>query len=102
MSLPIVLRPEAQDDLLEARDWYDQQRAGLGNAFAAAVEQTLARIESMPELYGVALKDVRRGPLRRFPYVVYYRVLADRIEVIAVLHGSRNPRIWQNRARDEP
>ena len=40
----------------------------------------------------MVLRDVRRGKLRRFPYVVYYRVLTDRIEVIGILHGSRDPR----------
>lgn len=98
MSLPIVLRPEAQTDLLEARDWYEQQGPGLGDGFAEAVDEMFARIEEMPELYAVMLRDVRRGKLRRFPYVVYYRVLTDRIEVIAVLHGSRDPKVWQDRA----
>jgi toxin ParE1/3/4 len=98
MSLPIVLRPEAQMDLLEARDWYEQQCPGLGDAFAERVDEMFARIEEMPELYAAMLRDVRRGKLRRFPYVVYYRVLADRIEVIGVLHGSRDPKVWQDRA----
>ena len=97
MSLPIVVRPEAQTDLLEARDWYEQQRPGLGDAFAEAVEEMLARIKEMPELYAAMLREVRRGKLRRFPYVVYYRVLSDRIEVIGVLHGSRDPKVWQDR-----
>jgi plasmid stabilization system protein ParE len=35
--------------------------------------------------------------VKRFPYVVYYRVHPDRIEVIAVLHGSRHPRTWRGR-----
>ena len=52
----------------------------------------------MPEMYAAAFRGVRPAKLRRFPYVVYYRVLADRIEVLAVLHGSRDPRIWQGRA----
>lgn len=97
MSLPVILRPEAQADLLAARRWYDKQRRGLGDAFAECVEEIIARIAQMPEFYAVALRGVRRGKLRRFPYVVYYRVLADRIEVIAVLHGSRNPQVWQDR-----
>jgi toxin ParE1/3/4 len=97
MSLPIVLRPEAETDLLEARDWYEQQRAGLGGAFGEVVEEILARIHAMPELYGAVLRDVRRGKLRRFPYVVYYRVLTDRIEVIGVLHSGRDPQTWQDR-----
>jgi plasmid stabilization system protein ParE len=28
---------------------------------------------------------------------VYYRVFTDRVEVIAVLHGSRHPQVWQDR-----
>ncbi len=97
MSLPIFLRPEAQVDLLAARDWYERQRAGLGIEFAEAFEEMLARIEILPELYPAVLRNVRRGKLRRFPYVLYYQVLADRIEVIAILHGSRNPQVWQDR-----
>jgi len=97
MSLPILLRPEAKADLLAARDWYEQQRAGLGDEFAEAVEQLLARIQIFPELYGVLLSKVRGGKLRRFPYVLYYRALPDRIEVLAVLHGSRNPPPWLRR-----
>jgi plasmid stabilization system protein ParE len=97
MSLRVVLRPEAQADLLAARRWYERQRQGLGDEFAQSVEELLDRIAKMPELCAVALWGVRCGKLRRFPYVVYYRVLADRIEVIAVLHGSRNPQVWQDR-----
>lgn len=98
MSLPIVLRPEAETDLVEARGWYDQQRAGLGEAFADAVGEFFTRIEAAPEIYPAVLSNVRRGKLRRFPYVVFYRALADRIEVVAVLHGSRHPHIWKQRA----
>jgi plasmid stabilization system protein ParE len=34
---------------------------------------------------------------RKFPYVVYYKVVEDEIVVIAVLHGSRDPEEWQRR-----
>jgi plasmid stabilization system protein ParE len=70
--------------------------AGLGDAFTQAAEQVLARIETLPELYPVVLQEVRRAKLRKFPYV-YYRALASRVEVIGVLHGSRNPQLWQDR-----
>jgi len=68
----------------------------LAEEFANAVEAMFTRIEAMPELYALALQNVRRGKLRRFPYLVYYRVLLDKIEVIAVLHGSRDPELWQS------
>lgn len=97
MRRRIVLRPEAQADLLQARDWYEQEASELAETFADSFEAMIARIEAMPELYAVVLSNVRRGKLRRFPYLVYYRVLPDRIEVIGVLHGSREPRVWQER-----
>lgn len=97
MSVPVIWRPEAEADLLAALDWYEGQRLGLGEEFADAVETMVARIEATPELYAIALESVRRGKLRRFPYLIYYRVLLDKIEVLAVLHSSRNPLLWQNR-----
>ena len=97
MSLPIAWRPEAEADLLAARDWYEWQRSGLGEEFADAVEIMLDRIQAMPESYAIALLTVRRAKLRRFPYLIYYRVLANQIEVLAVLHSSRDAMIWQNR-----
>ena len=98
MSLPMDLLPEAEADLVAGRKWYEQQRAGLGDEFIEAVDELLSRINAMPELYAVVLQGVRRAKLRRFPYLAYYRVLADRIELIAVLHGGRDPRVWQGRA----
>lgn len=93
----IVFRPEAVADVLETRRWYEQHELGLGDAFAVRLEEILDGIKTMPEMYAVALGNVRRGKLRKFPYLVYYRILLDRIEVLAVLHGSRHPKVWQDR-----
>jgi plasmid stabilization system protein ParE len=39
----------------------------------------------------------RRAVVQRFPYLVFYRDLADRIEVVAVAHGAREPGYWLKR-----
>jgi plasmid stabilization system protein ParE len=98
MTLPAVFRPEAAVDVLEARDYYERQRTGLGDQFAAAIDETVSLIAAQPELFAVVLRTIRRTKLHRFPYIVYYRILVDRIEIVAVLHGSRHPRTWQRRA----
>jgi len=97
MTLAILFRPEAGLDLIETRDWYERQQLGLGEAFANSVDETLDRIEAMPQMYAVVFRVMRRVKLRRFPYLVYYRVSSELIEVIAVLHGSRDPKLWQER-----
>ena len=97
MRLPVVMRPEAEVDLVKARDWYEEQRLGLGDEFTDAVDRLLSEISTAPQLYGVVLRDVRRTKVRRFPYVIYYRTLIDRVEVIGVLHGSRDDQVWRKR-----
>ena len=61
------------------------------------VREALDQIESMPELFGVVWQDVRVARLRQFRHVVYYVVFTDRVEVLAVMHGSRDPSAWQSR-----
>jgi len=97
MSLPVILRPAAEDDIQTTHDELEQAQAGLGDRFVARVREVLERIEAMPELYARVWQDVRAVRLRKFRYIVYYVVFADRVEVLAVLHGARDASAWQSR-----
>jgi plasmid stabilization system protein ParE len=97
MSLPVVLRDEAQQEFDNAFDWYESERAGLGVEFVAEVQKVFDRIAADPLIHQSVVSDIRKGVVRRFPYCVFYRPHADRIEVIAVFHSSRNPSVWQGR-----
>lgn len=97
MNLPLYLRPEAEADVVSAQDWYERQRSSLGDEFVQELANTFDRIIQMPEMYAVAWEDVRSCRLRRFPYIIYYRILHDRIEVLAVLHANRDPSLGRSR-----
>ena len=99
MSLPVIARPEADEDLAEVHDWYENKRVGLGDEFLDSADKFFERIVTFPELYAIVMKNVRRGKLDRFPYVVYYRVLSDKIEIVAVLHGRRDAKVWKRRIK---
>ena len=94
---PLFVPPEAERDIPEGRRWYDEQRQGLGDKFLTAVETVLDRIRETPFLYAKGYRSVRRVRLKRFTYVVHYRIVSDRIEVIAVEHGRRDPKRWKSR-----
>jgi plasmid stabilization system protein ParE len=97
MSLPVILRPEAESDVQEIYESLEQTRERLGNKFLTRLREMLERIESFPEIYGVVWQDVRAGRLKKFRYVVYYVVFPDRIEIIAVMHGARRSSTWRSR-----
>ena len=97
MNASIAFRPEAEADVLETYAWYESQQSGLGETFVDFVDEALNRIKAMPRMYPVAIRNIRRAKIGKFPYLVFYRVLPQHIEIIGILHGSRNPKLWQQR-----
>ncbi len=97
MSLKIVFRPEAQSDLEDSFNWYENQRRGLGSEFFLCVEVCLEKIGRNPKLFSVVYKDLRRALIRRFPYQVLYQEKEDKIIIFAIFHVKRNSKIWEKR-----
>jgi len=98
MSLPVVLRDEAQAEFDETFDRYEEKRLGLGVTFLRRVEEVFNRIGANPKLHPIVFADIRKAVVGSFPYCVYYRAETTRVEVIAVFHTSRDPGIWKERA----
>ena len=98
MKKPLIVRPEAEVDLAEAYQWYEQQVHGLGAQFLLCVDAVMASIERNPQLFTVVHRGtVRRALTRRFPYGVFFIEGERNISVIGGAHAKRNPRIWQDR-----
>lgn len=102
MSGRVRVDPRAADELEEAADWYDRQRAGLGRELVLEVRAAVRSLARSPragspvDVVDTAL-GVRRVRVRRFPYQVVYVTHDDDIVVIAVGHGRRSPAYWAGR-----
>lgn len=90
MNWSITIRSEAEQDLRDARDWYDQQRQGLGNDFLLAATEAMLVLEESPMSQSNYYRDFRRILLDRFPYKVFYRVEGQAVIVFRVLHAARD------------
>ena len=93
----LFLRKAARADIAEAFRWYEARSIGLGFEFLRAVRVAFAGIERAPQQFPLALDDIRKALLPRFPYVVYFVIHPRGLSVIAVMHGRRDPRRWQSR-----
>jgi plasmid stabilization system protein ParE len=96
-----VVRALAERDFAEAVLWYDSKQLGLGDAFLEAVATSLNDVAANPLRFPIVHRDVRRALLRRFPFAVYFALRGSEVQVIACMHGSRDPKRWQLRA-DRP
>ena len=101
MSSPVRLKLSAVEDLAEAYSWYETQRAGLGDEFLDEVGKTILSISRHPLSHAIAMKGTRRALVHRFPYSVFYDVLADEIIVRCIFNNVRNPARWRRRLRED-
>jgi plasmid stabilization system protein ParE len=94
----LSLRPLATADVDSAVLWYEREQPGLGALFVLELDALFDRIRETPQQFPVIEEPIRMALLPRFPYSVYFRSSADEALVLAVLHVSRDPRIWNKRA----
>ena len=86
----LLVLPEAQDDLIDAYWFYEEQSDGVGKFF---VESIIADMERLTFLAGI--HSLHFGKHRmiasRFPYSIYYMVEEQTVRISAILDDRRDP-----------
>jgi plasmid stabilization system protein ParE len=91
----------ANNELVDACDWYEQQQDGLGARFKSAVRDAARQIARTPLLFPVELEDVRRYVMNRFPYTLRYVLRGEEVWFVAVSHQHRRPDYWVERVNSQ-
>ncbi|MGB5312826.1 MAG: type II toxin-antitoxin system RelE/ParE family toxin [Polyangiales bacterium] len=100
--LPFQLLRQAERELELARQWYDEQRYGLGLVFFDAYEEAVRHAQEFPDA-GTAFvgpdlgRSVRKFPFQGFPFYLVTSVIDETLVVIAVAHAKRKPGYWLQR-----
>ena len=92
------LGSHAEAELEEAATFY-RERAGaaLAQEFVKEFERVANLLALNPKLGTPVTERLRKHPMRRFPYSVFYRILAGRIRVVVIGHQHRRPNYWVGR-----
>lgn len=99
MPASVVFDMSASREFLKARRWY-AARAGeaIAAGFADEVDRVIVRIAESPTTGTDFRTRYRWVRLKRFPYLIYYRVVnADTLVVLAVAHKRRRSGYWLRR-----
>jgi plasmid stabilization system protein ParE len=95
----IQIYKEALQDIREAVDWYNFHSKGLSTRFQKQVSSQINSLQKTPTIYALRYADVRCMTVKNFPFLVHFTVDESNfsIQVYAILHTSRNPKIWEER-----
>lgn len=94
---PVVFHRAARQELDNAALWYEERRVDLGIEFIAEIDRCIDLLARHEHFAPIVFQDVRRMPVKRFPYSIYYRQDATHIAILAIFHGKRNPEICKRR-----
>lgn len=97
MKYSLIIRPEAENDLEQAFNWYEDKRIGLGYDFILQIDASFNFIKRNPEVNSIEYKGTRKYLVKRFPYKIIYLIDEEKIVILAVIHGKRNPDLTKNK-----
>ncbi|MDD2902690.1 MAG: type II toxin-antitoxin system RelE/ParE family toxin [Syntrophales bacterium] len=90
--MPVVVkRPLARSDLVEIWNYIADDNEQRADAFIDLIDQKFQKLAHNPNM-GRSRQELEES-LRSFPvgrYVIFYRVIPEGVEIIRVLHGSRD------------
>jgi hypothetical protein len=101
----LSIHPLALRESQEAADWYEQRRAGLGEAFSKCVMEAMRMIEALPLASPRWSEDptIHLKIVKRFPYTIAFRIetkstgRVESVRVLAVAHDKRRRGYWTGR-----
>ena len=89
--MEIVLLLQADLDIQQAFNYYEDFQTGRGEVFLLHLDAALTLIRQHPEIAPVYGGVYRRLLVRDFPYGVFYQVQSARIIVAAVIDLRQDP-----------
>lgn len=91
MKHTIIISLNAQKEEAEAYLFYENKSEGLGERFLQEVEKALKKIAANPTFYSYSdsTKSLRDFAIEKFPFVIIYESLEDKILVTNIHHTKK-------------
>ena len=88
----IEYHPDLEGELAEIIAYYNERSPRLGDDFLNEFERHVLQIAAMPTRWMVVRGEIRRALMKRFPYVILFRIIGSSvIRITVVKHERRHP-----------
>ena len=94
----VRLHPEAAKELTHSVKWYFEQNQSAAANFMNEIDRCISKIIKSPEIFPQYFYGSQRAILKTFPYAIIFRLIVDRVDIIAIAHSKRRPGYWRRRS----
>lgn len=96
--LHLKFHPAVAVEITRSFLWYEKQTQGLGDDFINELEAAYTAILQFPDTWPLFQHGFRRFLLTKFPFSILYKQSNETVYIVAVMHNSRRPNYWSERA----
>ena len=87
--LELIWSPAARDELSEILDYISQFNEDASENLRARIDSLVEKVQHHPQLFRSGRVPGTREIVAHPNYIVVYRVLAEHIEVVSVVHARQ-------------
>lgn len=87
----VIYTSPATKSIIKAYDYYESSQKDLGAYFIESLEKCIKCIADNPQIFIVFCKDYRQSKVKRFPYLVIYRIKPEEIIIENIFNTYQNP-----------
>lgn len=91
------IRVLAREDIQQIVEYYEEEAPNVTDRFLEILHAEFEVIRKNPIIFSKKYRSTHVHYLKNFPYGIHYILRDKTVEVLAVLHTSRNPEIWGKR-----
>ncbi len=101
-SYKVKISDAALLDIQEATDWYNERLPKLGSRFQKNVRQQINTLKNSADGHSIRYSNVRCTLVNKFPFLIHFIIDEENqvLEIFAIIHTSRNPKIWEQRTKN--
>lgn len=88
----ISFEEDAKIDLADSFDSYSNISTIVAENFLIEISKTISYLEENPLQFKIIYKDFRQSPLKKYPFVLLYKIDKKQVKVYRVFATSKNPK----------
>ncbi len=83
---------DAKIDIANSFDWYSNISTIISDNFLIEIKRIIIYLEENPLQFKIVYKEFRQSPLKKYPFVLLYKIDKKQVKVYRVFATKKNPK----------
>jgi hypothetical protein len=92
MNYQVIVPESVYLELKETSSYYESKQKDLGLKFILNWETAMVHLKEAPLLYQKKHKGLRTIKINKFPYLLVFEIIENKIYIFRLTHAKRNPK----------